>query len=197
MSKKLKLVFFSTFALLLFINQSMSGQAKRHVDVGVEVQQYPTGFLLGLRGEIIFKEHHGIDFRLGLNKFDHKDFGVQDNEEGVGFGGSLGYNLYFKERQRGIFVGPRIDVWRNKVNWSMDKVGPDVVAGTTRILVIQPTVVIGYSIFLGENLLLAPKLAAGMEINAITKGAKVGEGPILLWGLSLSSRLTANKNTED
>lgn len=156
-------------------------QAQR---IGLEVQQYPTGFLSGIYGEFELKDQHTLNLRLGYNALDHQDFGVHDSEIGGGFGGSLGYRYYFKPAFKKTFIGVRSDLWFNSIDWE------DISeAGNTKVTVLQPTVLAGYAWSVGERLRIVPELAFGREINVVTNGAEVGQGFILLWGLVVDYRL--------
>lgn len=186
----MKFVFF-IFSLFIGLNTAFSQESQnKYLELGLEVQQYPTGFLLGARGEIGLKTHHAIDFRLGYNVLDHEDFGVHDSEIGGGFGGSVGYRYYFNPEHKNWFVGARTDLWNNEVDWfDLDPDSGEVIAeGTSNIFVLQPTILGGYRWAINPHLALAGTLAAGAEINIVTNGAEIGQGPILLWGLSFTYR---------
>jgi len=158
---------------------------EQHKDVGFEVQQYPTGFLLGIKAEFGLKPHHAIEFRIGYNSLNHKDFGVQDSEIGGGFGGSLGYRYYFNPNHQKLFCGVRSDIWFNKIDWINIENASE---GETSIIVFQPTVILGYSFILHDHFVFTPTLAFGAEINIKTEGEPVGEGGILLWGVNFLYR---------
>ena len=148
--------------------------------VGLEAQVYPTGFLLGVYGEFGFKSHHAATVRFGVNIFDHDDLGVQLDEEGHGPGGSLGYRYYFGENYTKLFLGARTDLWFNTVDW-VNEQG----TGTTEIVVVQPTALIGYQFFLNNRIAISPTLGLGGEINIRTQGEPTGQGAILLGGVNL------------
>jgi len=108
--KKIYLLF-AFFALTYTaISQETGG---KYFELGIEVQQYPTGNLSGIRGEVGLTNHHALDFRFGYNDLDHKDFGVHDTEVGGGFGGSVGYRYYFNPVNEKWFAGIRTDLWFN------------------------------------------------------------------------------------
>ncbi len=156
-----------------------------------EFQAYPTGLIPGLRFDYHFKSRHSLHLRAGYNRVRHGDLGVQDDERGDGFGGTLGYRYYFRKGWSGWFAGARSDVWRNKLNWQdKDDNGVVIDAGTSKIVVLQPTAEAGYLFFLRKTLwFVAPSLAFGVEINVKTEGAPMGEGTILLLGVSVGKRL--------
>lgn len=170
---------------------ALKGQTEegKYTQIGIEIQQYPTGFLFGAHAEIGLNSHHAIDFRLGYNLLDHQDFGVHDDEKGGGFGFSAGYRYYFKPNNQAWFLGARTDLWFNEVEWKDLADGAiEAMEGTTNVTVLQPTAMIGYVFVLNERLILTPTLAFGAEINIKTKGADVGEGAIFLWGLNAAYR---------
>ena len=157
----------------------------KYVDFGVEVQQYPTGFLLGVRSEIGLANHHAIDIRVGYNLLDHQDFGVHEDEEGGGFGFTLGYRYYFQPQNEKWFLGVRSDLWFNEVDW-MDNIGEvNELSGTTNVMVLQPTAIGGYRFLINENWVITPTIGFGVEINVKTDGEEVGQGTILLWGVNI------------
>lgn len=158
--------------------------------IGIEFQAYPTGLIPGLRFDYNFASRHGVQLRAGYNWVRHRDLGVQDNEEGDGFGGTLGYRFYFRDGWTGWFAGARCDLWRNQLDWQ-DKDDNGVVtgSGTSKITVIQPTAEGGYLFTLGNGgWFLAPSLAFGVEVNVKTEGAPMGEGTILLVGVCVGKR---------
>ena len=176
-------------ALLWISTAAAQDQAAMGLDLGLEAQQYPTGYLVGIRGELGLNERQGISLRLGYNGLDHQDFGVHDSEIGGGFGGSLGYRYYFRAPRRGLYLGARIDLWNNDIDWE-DNIGQsDELRGESTVLVLQPTAQIGYLFLLRDHWIITPTLAFGAEINVRTSGEPTGEGAILLWGLKLAYRL--------
>lgn len=164
-------------------------QRAAYWDFGLEAQQYPTGYLLGLRAERVFGGHHGLSIRLGYNGFDHQDFGVQESEIGGGFGGTVGYRYYFRSDYTGFFLGARTDLWQNDVDWKNNIGEAEEMTGRSEIWVLQPTAIAGYLFLIKNKWIISPTLAFGAEINVKTTGAPAGEGAILLWGLNLAYRL--------
>jgi len=174
------------FALFVWMN-TLFGQEtnEKYFELGLEGQQYPTGYLFGARAEIGLASHHALDFRIGYNALDHKDFGVHDTEEGGGFGGTIGYRYYFNPEHESWFVGARTDVWFNKVDWT--DLEPEA-ESSTDVVVLQPTLIGGYRWAFNDHFALTPTLAFGAEINIVTDGEEVGQGAIFLWGLNLTYR---------
>ncbi len=154
------------------------------VDLGLELQVYPTGVIPGLRAEWSFTSTQSLLFRLGYQRIDHQDFGVQDEEEGEGAGLSLGYRWYRHLNRKAWSLSARTDLWFNTIDWE-DTNGD---SGTTRVTVLQPTVGLGYSLLYGPDFVLTPTLSYGREINIETDGAEVGEGEIWLLGLEWGVR---------
>ncbi|MEL6660380.1 MAG: DUF3575 domain-containing protein [Bacteroidota bacterium] len=176
------------FSLLLAF--SASGQStSNYVALGLEFQQYPTGSIPGIRLGVSVAEHHSLDFRVGYNIVYHGDAGVRQLEEGGGFGISPGYQYWFRSEHEGLFLGARVDFWFNTIDWK-DNIGlPNEVNGVTEITVVQPTIMGGYSIPIGQKLYLTPTLAVGAEINTQQEGEDVGEGAILLAGIQFNYRI--------
>jgi len=178
--------FFSLFSFVCF--GQMKINTKSHS--GVELQQYPTGFLFSLYHGVPVTDHLFIDIRLGYNLVRHGDAGVQSDERGGGYGGSVG--LYWTTgvktqwpRKAWIF-GVRSDLWYNEIDWihrSADCIDFCEQPGKTDVTVLQPTAIIGHQFPIGSDWLITPTLAFGAEINIEVDGAEVGEGAIFLWGL--------------
>jgi hypothetical protein len=156
-----------------------------------EFQAYPTGLIPGLRADYTFGQHHSLHARVGYNWVRHRDLGVQDDERGDGFGGTLGYRYYFREGFRGWFLGGRTGVWRNTMAWQdKDDSGTILSKGVSKIIVVQPTAEAGFLFPLGNSpWFVAPSAAFGVEVNVKTEGAQVGEGLIILLGVSVGRRL--------
>ncbi len=153
---------------------------------GIEVQQYPTGFLFGIHHQKSLGTKHNLELRVGYNLVRHGDAGVHDDERGGGWGGSLGINTVLTRNRsdqfQGLIGSIRTDIWRNVIAWR-DHIGQSTeTSGQSKVIVLQPTLLLGYRFSLG-NIRLVPTLAIGAEINVRVKGSEVGEGAILLWGL--------------
>ncbi len=171
-------------ALLLAACTLLSAQT----DVAFEFQAYPTGLIPGLRLSKAVGTRAEWHVRLGYNWIRHGDAGVHEDERGAGYGGTLGYDRYFGESRKGFFAGVRCDLWRNTIDWK-DRIGQaDELSGTTRILVVQPTLEAGWWLPLDQRHFAAPTLAFGFEKNVVTEGEPTGEGAILLLGVRLGFR---------
>ncbi|MDZ7716148.1 MAG: hypothetical protein U5J95_08050 [Balneolaceae bacterium] len=190
----LKVIFFLS-VLLAWSAGDIFGQDSNNA--GVEVQAYPAGIIIGSRGGISFSNQQEVNARFGYNFTDRRDFGKHDNEEGGGLGFGAGYRYYFGKKLAGFFAGARSDLWFLKIDWVDTRticgtVPPCFemdVKGRTDIIVLQPTVEIGYDILKSNPAwILAPTLSFGAEINIKTKGEEVGEGAILLGGLNVNYR---------
>ncbi len=184
--KTLKKITFIVTILLSFFSLS----AQINWQVGVELQGYPAGVIPGISIEkALTNTHHGIHLRAGYNIARHRDLGVHENEEGGGFGFTLGYRYYFRTDLKGLFFGIRNDVWFNSIDWQ-DNIGTDEeLSGTTELIVIQPTLEGGYNFVFGnDGWAVAPSFGWGWEWNAKEDGEDVGEGAIILAGLHFVKR---------
>ncbi len=174
--------------LFLFLLSFCSLSSQETGDLTAEFQVYPTGFIPG----IAYDHHIGISsalsFRLGANIFDHRDLGVQDDEDGNGFGGSVGYRKYFSESRSKWHWGLRTDVWFSNVDWQ--NIGPqgEVIMGETSITVIQPTASFGYAFVSEGGFYVSPAISYGVEWNVRTEGEPTGEGLIILIGVQAGKR---------
>ena len=164
----------------------LTAQSTPRSSIGIEFQAYPTGLIPGLAGSWYLSPKDALRFRIGYQFIDHRDLGVQDDETGTGFGGTMGYRRHFQSVRKGIFGGLRCDLWRNRIDW-IDFDGDTAImlaSGTSNVWVVQPTAEIGYNFSFGQWA-FAPALAFGYEVNVATDGAPTGEGSILLIGIAL------------
>ncbi|MEZ4849699.1 MAG: hypothetical protein R3B93_14010 [Bacteroidia bacterium] len=102
---------------------------------------------------------------------------------GGGFGGSTRHRHYFGDYEA-FFLGARNDLWFNTVNWTMNPGAANESTGTTEIIVVQPTAEAGYLFNFSDKWSLAPSIGFGFEVNAVSNGEDVGQGAILLLGIS-------------
>lgn len=172
---------------LLAGNAMLHAQQAFH-EWGFDLQQYPTGSILSLRSNWPAGQQLEAEFRLGANIIYHGDAGVHQNEEGLGFGVSLGGRYWLKAEKTGWQLGARCDFWRNSLDWR-DEPTPNMrISGETNVLVVQPTAFLAYDTRLGGNWRIVPNIALGAEINTWQQGEDVGQGAILLIGLQLVRR---------
>ena len=183
---------------------------------GTEVQAYPAGTIAGVNLEKAVADRDLLLFRAGVNRAYRQDFGEHDREQGGGPGGTLGYVRFFQKGYRGWAFGVRLDYWRLEIDWwdnrlsrpernlqdplflylaasRTDLLIPYLLGtrrrGRTGINVWQPTVEARVVFSLRGRLSLGLSMAVGAERNTRTHGEAVGQGPILLWGVSVMSRL--------
>ena len=180
----MKLIISSLFIIVCSIY--VSGQDTIFVSGvggGIELQGYPTGFISTL---VLYKEFNNKNFvhaRIGYNLIRHGDAGVHQDERGDGWGGSLGFDRSLKVRNTNVLLGARCDIWYNILDWKNNIGQPTQFTGTTKVTVVQPTVRLSYPIKIGVNYIV-PALAFGSEVNVKTRGDEVGQGIILLLGVS-------------
>jgi len=201
--KKIITLSIASFLILMTYSQDKI-KAFSIIDIGMEFQIYPTGLLPGFRAETNLSNKDALNFRLGMNLFDHKDLpmkaGINDHisEKGNAYGLSIGYRHYFWNNVKNLFIGVRSDLWFNKVNW--EKYHPNksfprpIIKGVSNIIVIQPTIEVGWLFDLGKNknIFISPEIAFGYEWNALVSGEQTGYGLILLGGISAGYRFNKN-----
>ncbi len=176
-------ILFSLFFLCTQLSKGQDSTFVQNNGFGPEIQAYPTGIIPGVVWYKKISPKSFIHVRLGYNYIRHGDAGLHQDERGDGWGGSLGYDRRIKIRGLNWMVGARCDLWRNNLEWQNNIGGPNHVSGISDVTVLQPTVRISYPIKSGNNF-LQPTLSFGSEINIKTQGEDVGEGLILLIGLS-------------
>jgi len=150
--------------------------------LGFEAQGYPTGFVPGLRGDLFISDFSKVHLRLGYNIVRHGDAGEHQDERGGGFGLTLGYDLIPTTNHRWT-VGLRTDLWFNKIDWYDVQETGEERHGESRVKVLQPTIQGGFRLPAGARFEFIPTIAFGYEVNIVTKGEEIGQGPILLLGL--------------
>ncbi|GEM_PF-4744788 len=133
--------------------------------VSLEFQAYPTGLISGVRISWPSDAQAQWHVRVGYNWIRHGSAGVHEDERGGGVGATLGYEYLLARDQhgKGLFAGVRCDVWRNIIQWT-DRINrADEVSGTTRLVVVQPTVSAGWLLPLGSSWFWVPSLSFGFE----------------------------------
>ena len=178
-------ILISLVGFLLF-SASMSGQ--NMTDLSFEVQVYPTGLIPGIRWSKKTNDTDRLLLRLGYNWFRHRDLGVHDDERGGGVGGSIGYLRYLNTEHKSVYIGLKNDIWFNKVDWFDEISSTNVLTGKTSILVLQPTLELGYTLLLQNSHFLTPTISFGYEWNVKTNGEPTGQGAILLIGIQIGKR---------
>ena len=174
----LTLVFCLT--IVLFCSAQSDLSATKNLEIGLEIQAYPTGILPGIRIEKYLNSNSSLNLRLGYQLIDHRDLGVHENEEGSGYGASLAYRRFFKPDYKGLSLAIRTDLWFNEIDWR-----DELLEGTSNITVLQPTLMGEYAIQVSSSMMITPSLSFGYEWNVSTDGEPTGEGAIILIGCSL------------
>jgi hypothetical protein len=174
-------------SLAVLASCTSSDQPVGPLQAGVELQAYPAGIIPAVHLRKSISDQDVITARIGSNITDRRDFGEHDDETGSGFGGGIGWRHFIKPSnpfaqaglQSGLLYGARLDLWSLDMDWK----DPGR-SGSTDILVLQPTAEFGYGwthVSLGR---FETTLGLGMEINVDTDGEEVGEGLIVLFGLT-------------
>ncbi|MEZ4918910.1 MAG: hypothetical protein R2792_07345 [Saprospiraceae bacterium] len=178
------------FILVLFLVSLGSASAQAQWNLGLEVQGYPTGMISAVQLEYVTAKCHAFHMRAGYNMVRHRDQGVSDDERGGGPGFSLGYRHVYGPKSNQWHLGVRNDLWFNKINWEDLHADGVLHSGTTRIVVLQPTVEAACRLPIpGTEFYYSPSIAFGFEVNVVTNGKEVGQGPILLLGLTVGKHL--------
>jgi len=168
------------------------GAGPARAALGAEVQVYPAGVIAGLHGRSEVGAGEFVTARVAANVTDRRDFGERDDEEGAGWGAGLGYRRYIDRTIDGTansgsgwLWGARVDVWDLEIDWIDDPGGAGETRGTTDLVVLQPTLEVGYGFDLSSGWRGEVVLGLGAEINLEEDGREVGEGAIGLLGITL------------
>ncbi len=174
----------STFTLLFsFVSFSYSQAdqketVKKSKDLGASLQLYPAGIITAINSEMYLSSKNSLLFRAGINFANRKDFSpYNENEKGMGFGGSTGYRRHFYVKRGNIVAGIHTDIWNMWINWKNNIGESDYTYGETYTLVLQPWLEAGYFFSVKKSpLQLGFTTGFGREINIITNGKEVGQG---------------------
>ncbi|WP_394750932.1 hypothetical protein [Spongiimicrobium salis] len=179
----MKSILKSTLIILCFLCISFSyaqdttdGSASNGTNLAFSVQVYPAGIIPTVNLEQFVNENSSWVYRLGGNFTDRRDFSDEnDNEEGAGFGGSVGFRKHYAVGKGKIIAGFNVDLWNLWIDWEDASATPN--EGTTYIFVVQPWLETGYFFNVGKNKSsqLGITLGFGREINAITSGDDVAQ----------------------
>lgn len=168
------------------------GAGPARAALGAEVQAYPAGVIAGLHGRSEVGAGEFVTARFAVNVTDRQDDGERDDEEGSGWGAGLGYRRYFDraidgtaDSGAGWLWGARVDLWDLEIDWIDAPGGPGERRGSTDVVVLQPTVEVGYGFDLSSGWRAELVLGVGAEINVEQDGEDVGEGAIGLLGITL------------
>ncbi|MBI1306593.1 MAG: hypothetical protein GC181_08265 [Bacteroidetes bacterium] len=174
-----------SFLFFVLIVLSISNLKAQNPRFGIEYNYYPAGHMIGIQSEWINKNHSAFNARIAANIARRKDFsGLNDDERGWGPGLSIGYRYYKKALcTQGWFAGLRTDLWNLSIDWKDSTQKPNY--GNTKILVLQPTIEIGYNLYVNNGWIFSLSMANGREINIKTKGDAVGQGWITLGQLRI------------
>ena len=146
-----------------------------------EVQVYPAGVIAGIQARTPLGQGATFFVRGAYNDTDRRDFGEHDEEEGGGPGIGIGFRRdYLPAAAETWFFGARLDLWQLEIDWRED----DGASGTTDILVLQPAGEVGYRVRRSRGAVIEFAASLGAEVNVDTDGEDVGEGAILLLGVT-------------
>jgi len=173
---------FTSLTVILFcfiITAHSQIEGYKTIDVGGEFQWYPKGYIYAIHLGYNFPVHHSVQLRLGYNKSNWKEKGIHDNEEGGGPGFSMGYRYYFLVRPHGFFLGARADLWKLTIDWREGTMN-----GKSKLWALQPAAELGYMFLINDMFFISPSIAAGVQTNIKTEGQAVGDGSVILVGIS-------------
>jgi len=167
-----KVGFIILVSALSFAAFSQSKENTKKVEIGLELEAYPVGYIPVVTSNVFLKDDLALRFRVGGNFADRGDnSGLNDSEIANGYGFSVGIVKYFSVKGGSIIAGFATDFWFMKTNWIDNSV-----KGTTTNLVIQPWISSGYLYDFSTKFNAGITLGFGREINTFNKGEEVGQG---------------------
>lgn len=167
------------------LNPAGTGASGRPDRIGAEAQAYRAGWITAAHVEVPIDEHVVVTGRFGWNETDRRDRGEHDDEQGGGGGAGLGFRRFWADDLHGWFFGARVDAWWLEIDWR-ERRGGVPVTGTTDVVVVQPAAELGYGFDVGDGWRLDVSLSLGVELDVDTRGEDVGQGAILLGGITLT-----------
>jgi len=176
-SKEIIILFYCSILTLSAFSQVKSDSIFHKVEIGLELQRYPAGYIPTITSNFFLKEKLSLRFRIGGNFADRSGFSEYNDEEiATGFGGSIGVQKYFPYKKGNFVVGFSVDGWNMWTDWKDEVNTLNPQQGTTYNLVIQPWLNAGYLYQLSKRWNTGLTIGVGREFNVITSGENVGEG---------------------
>src|SRR5687768_7279678 len=181
--KRITAILFTFYIITTASSQTIGYKT---VDVGGEFQWYSSGNIIGLHLAFNAMEHHSVQFRIGYNKADYKNWAEHDEEKGGGWGAGVGYRYYTNPFPHKFFIGARADLWRLEIDW---KNNSPAASGVTKTWGLLPSLELGYFFWINDQAFITPGIAAGYMVHLKTDGAEIGKGFTTLLGISAGVRL--------
>ena len=142
MNALLKPFKYKIFIFLFFISlfNSQKGLSQKHFlyrkcernRIGFSLQIYPAGIIGMINTQLSLQKERIVIFRFGGNFANRKTFSpYNDFERGGGFGGSIGYQKYFKLKKGKIMAGINTDIWNLWIHWENNLTTNNATKGNT------------------------------------------------------------------
>ena len=149
-----------------------------------ELRVYPSGLILGAGWRQPLGPRDEAQATLLYNRARRGGNGRHEDERGDGAGIGLAWEHYFRDGRLGWSMRGSADLSALRIDYR-----DGATTGRSDITVLQPAIGAAYT-FSSDDDRWRWKLGAsvGSEINIRTRGSKVGDGAILLIGLSVSAR---------
>ncbi len=170
-------LFLNFFQIYASSNDTLKCSRGR-IDLGFELQGYPAGLIPTLTCNYFVHNGIALRFRAGGNFANRRNWSpYNDNETAVGYGGSVGLVTYYPFKLGHFTAGITTDLWNMTTKWKDNLNTAQPTSGTTKTLVLQPWVDVGYLFNIRNTRLnMGCTLGFGREINVVTIGDRVGEG---------------------
>jgi len=151
---------------------------------GAEAQIYPTGLVIGPRGEVRVGERDALHARAAVHFVRDRQADELDSSDGTGYGGGLGWRHWIDSYGEGWNFGARLDLWR----LLMDQDAPGR-RDESRITVLTPSIEGGYSWYYDNGARLDLNLGLGqeLEVGVNRVGDPLGDRFAILLGVTFSA----------
>jgi hypothetical protein len=164
----------------LLLAHAVPPSASAQIQPGILFRIYPAGQILAFQLSTESASSSEFRFFAGYNRTRRRDWGKHDDERGGGPGAGVEFIRFGDNGRDRWFYGFRTEAWSLNIDWRQGST-----SGESRVLVLQPIALAGYR-FSPGSLKADVSVSLGREFNTRTRGEAVGEGMILLGGVSLS-----------
>lgn len=170
------IIIFCITSTLSFSQNTKDQKPEHNSTFGVSVQVYPSGIIPTINFEYYLTKNTSLQYRLRANIIDRQDYSNENDEEkGLGFGGSFGYRYHVLLKKNEFIIGANLDLWNTWIDWK-NNINAIQTSGNTYTLVLQPWLEAGYFFKLKNTSKIGFTGGFGREINIISNGKDVAQG---------------------
>lgn len=182
-------IFFALTILCLALTATSQEAGFRTTDVGGAYQYTPDYNAFSLHLGFNAEEFHSFIVRASYLKAGNQKTSLHNNESGSGWGAYFGYRYHFSVIPKRFFLGIGVGTQFMNVDW-VTAVAPNIGAGTTKLVILQPTIEAGYTLVINDYMYITPSVSGVLQSKLNSKGADVnyGSGFLPAAGISIGWR---------